>query len=668
MNRAAVQNPSQEPLLQRIHELEAELERREHHYRLMNNAFSRVQESYCEQRTLLQLLPDTVLELETSGNIYFINHDSKNGLLEAQRGSCVYEYLSAEEGGLVSEAIGRMAVTGIPEFFEFERDDGCSVCEYKLYPIDYCEPPRVLLIIRDATIHKDIAKAKSEIATRLSDHLNWTPLGVIYWDLNFRVIEWNSAAEKMFGHSKAETLGRHGFELVILEHNRSRAEAHFDNLLFNDSEENVIISDSLTKDGSEIICTWHNTRLTDVGGAVIGMASLVQDITHQVNARNELKAAKLSAEQSAKAKAEFLANMSHEIRTPMNGILGSSTLLLNEGLTETATQYVDIIHHSAESLLTVINDILDFSKIDAGELKIELIPIDIPKVISDACDLLRDSAHKKSLSMSIDFPEEIPGLYYGDPGRIRQIVLNLVGNAIKFTDKGQVQITVRVAGLDKKCINILVEDTGVGIPEDKLAHIFQDFSQADNSVTRRFGGTGLGLAISKRLAQLMDGEITVESREGIGSKFTVQIGLSSCSGELSDMMLPTIGGVVRNYQKRVLLAEDNKTNSIIAKKILEQLGINVDIVENGMEAVGRVIICDYDLVLMDVQMPIMDGLEAARCIRRTKTIKQPPIVALTANALEDDRRRCINSGMNGFVSKPMRIKMLVNELDLIFSE
>ena len=670
MNTAKADDFNQETLIERVRELEAEVARREYQDMLKNNAFSRVQESYCEQRALLRYMPDTIIELEEYGTIFYVNHDLQNVSASALRGCSVYEYMSAKEGRLISKALELIADTRFPESFEIESADDAQYCalEYKLSPLEYSVPQRVMLIIRDVTEQKKAAKAMYESATKLSNHRSCTPLGVVYWDLDFNVIEWNPAAEKIFGYSKQDALGKNGIELVVLDSNKTIAQDHFDNLLFHCSDENIIAGQSITKDGREITCTWHNTRLTNEDGTVIAMASLIQDVTEQISTRKELKAAKQLAEQSAKTKSEFLANMSHEIRTPMNGILGSASLLLDQDLSTQAKQFVNIIHYSAESLLAVINDILDFSKIDAGEMKTESIPMNIYEVINGACDLLRHSAEQKSLRLHVDISKTLEQYYYGDPSRLRQIILNLVGNAIKFTEHGQVRIGASAGGKDRGDISIVVVDTGVGIPNNKLDQIFQEFSQADNSVTRRFGGTGLGLAISKKLATLMGGDITVESQVGVGSQFAFSVPLSTCKADSGITSESTLKSLTRDYDKHVLLVEDNQTNLIVGKKILERLGIRVDVAVNGVQAIERVLNFDYDLVLMDVQMPTMDGLEATRCIRNDKTLKQPYIIALTANALEEDRRCCMDSGMNGFVSKPMRLNNLIKELDLVFAE
>lgn len=364
------------------------------------------------------------------------------------------------------------------------------------------------------------------------------------------------------------------------------------------------------------------------------------------------RAREIDARRAEELKSTFLANMSHEIRTPMNGVLGMTELLLDTPTTPLQREYLETIRDSAGMLLGIINDILDFSKIEAEKLTIEQVSFDPAKELQEAMGLIRSKVAEKGLRLSID-TEGLPKFVAGDPVRYRQILLNLVGNACKFTADGSIAVKGRVIadGPERIRLRFDVSDTGIGIAPEVQAKLFRSFSQADGSMTRRYGGTGLGLAISKKLALLMGGDLTVESREGVGSTFTFEIEVGVAEWQPVAASTESTPG-----EGRVLLAEDNAVNRRIAKVFLEKAGFSVDVVENGREAVLAATTGLYALALMDVQMPEMDGLTAAAEIRRLEGeagAKRLPIVALTANAMNGDLERCLAAGMDDYMSKPV---------------
>lgn len=397
---------------------------------------------------------------------------------------------------------------------------------------------------------------------------------------------------------------------------------------------------------------------------------LEQRITERTT---ELKAATERAQAASNAKTEFLATMSHEIRTPMNGILGMAQHLSKTDLSEKQKDHVSTMIYSGESLLSIINDILDFSKIEAGKLELEPIPFDMRKIIQEALKLMHSRAKEKGLQLQINFSAESHSLFLGDPGRLRQIILNLVGNAIKFTPKGKVEIRVNVEELDEhnSKLSISVIDTGIGISKDKKEHLFSSFQQADSSTTRKFGGTGLGLAICKKLIELMHGQIGCESNYGEGSEFWFCINLPRTEHALlekteeSQMKVSKIENETPDLPNaRVLLVEDNHINQIVATALLEGLGLQYDVAENGIEAIEKWKSGAYDLVLMDCLMPEMDGYEATRQIRALeKDDEHITIIAVTANVLPSDRDACRAAGMDDFVSKPFDFNILYKALD-----
>ena len=390
-------------------------------------------------------------------------------------------------------------------------------------------------------------------------------------------------------------------------------------------------------------------------------------------ANEEVSKQKDAADSANEAKSQFLANMSHEIRTPMNGILGLTDLLLETELTKTQDDYLKMVKSSADWLITVINDVLDFSKIEANMLSLEAIQFDIRAFLDDTMKPLEFRAKEKGLELNWRVDSEIPKSVIADPVRIRQILVNLVGNGIKFTQQGHVTVTFSVADREDGCLNLrlTVQDSGVGIPADRIDKVFGAFEQADGTTTREFGGTGLGLSICKRLAELMDGRAWAESVLGAGSSFHVQVKvklpdlnekrLRFDPGE-NDNQLTTIQSL------RILLAEDNMVNQKLAQALLAKSGHIVHTVPDGQQAVDTALGSDFDLILMDVQMPIMDGMTATRAIReRWNRDTKIPIIAMTAHAMQGDREKCLQAGMDGYIAKPMNADSLHCEIARVWN-
>ncbi len=500
---------------------------------------------------------------------------------------------------------------------------------------------------------------------RFAAFMQHLPGPAFIFDQDGRVLFANATYCQNLGKLPAEVIGHEMTSLLppyhadyFLSQNRQVLTEHqvcaFEDQLDLDGQMRVYLSIKFPIDHPDGTC--------DIGGIAI-------DITDRKQWENDLRHARDAANIANQTKSTFLAMMSHELRTPLNAVIGMAALLEGTPLTTEQHEYVTTIHTSSELLLTLISDVLDFSKIEAGRLELEKHPFDVRSCVHTACNLLNHHAVDKGLFIRIEVVESVPAMVQGDALRVQQILINLLSNAVKFTERGGIVVSVTTVS-DASPLSVVlqfsVQDTGIGMSAEQQSRLFQAFTQVDTSISRQYGGTGLGLTISQRLSEAMGGGIQVESVEGQGSTFYVTLQFLAVSDAATlphspfkqDSPMALDGSLGEQYPLRVLLVEDNRTNLWVMVRLLERLGYRADVATNGQEALDAVDSQTYDVILMDVQMPVMDGITATRHIRTRATTARLHIIALTAHSTSQDRQHCLDAGMNDYLSKPVRMEQL----------
>lgn len=489
---------------------------------------------------------------------------------------------------------------------------------------------------------------------------------VIVLDNKLRLLDMNPKAKSQFenilGQSMIDDAYGKPFEKVI---------SIWPELL-NTIVSNHIVNEKISFNVGEEVTQFYLKILPihDRNNEISGKLIVMRDITELEQALEEAKESKKQADLANSFKSRFLANMSHEIRTPMNAVIGISDLLYNEETNNEKKDKLRTILSSAESLLSIINDILDYSKIEAGKMQLEHIPYSLAETARDSIEMFRVNALRKGLNIRLSVSSNIPKKVMGDPVRLRQILVNLIGNALKFTSFGHVQLNIDVELKNEvEFIKISVADTGVGIDGERINQLFESFNQLDTSTTRKYGGTGLGLSIVKNLVDIMGGSIDVKSRIGIGTTFEVFLPMEACEEAKEKTPIEIIfEGKNKNIalsKLRILIVEDNKINQELIKTYLKNKDIKFEVADNGVEAIDKIKSTKFDIVLMDIQMPVMDGFEATNRIRSMdcENCSNLVIIALTANAMQGDKEKCIEVGMDNYLSKPVRAKELFTMLE-----
>ena len=632
--------------------------------------------SEAQFRLLFESIPDAVLVHDTDGTILAMNEVGAHWL-ERPAADVVGHHISTlltpyhtPPLGVPQPATTNSSTTALRTMSMVHTGRRMTV-EVTERPIEFHGKPAILSVVRDIT-ERERAMVALQAAKEYAENIINSSLDIIVSvDTERRIIAFNHAAQQAFGYQPDEVLGQPVHLLYAHPavgtgiHHHALTNGHYTGEITNKRKDGTLFESYLSV-----------SVLRDGQGQVLGVMGISRDITERKQAEAALQASKEAAEAANRSKSAFLANVSHEIRTPMNGILGMAELVLGTELSVEQREYLELVKASAEALLGVINDLLDLSKIESGKLVFDPREFSLRASLHEAMKTLAVPAYRKGLELVYEVQPDVPDGLIGDIGRLRQIIVNLVGNAIKFTAQGEVVLRIALyqgancqspspAGdtVNTCALHVSVTDTGIGIPAAQQQAIFEPFVQADGSMTRHYGGTGLGLSIAAQLVALMGGRIWVESTVGTGSTFhvTVPFGVQPGQSPALPVLAPvspqqTTPEAQDGRSLRVLLAEDNAINQRLTVRLLEKRGHTVTVVQDGTEALAALRRQMFDVVLMDIQMPCMDGLETTQAIRAHEqdTATRIPIVAMTAHAMQGDRERCLAAGMDGYVSKPLR--------------
>ena len=637
--------------------------------------------------TLVDNSPDIIYMLDDEGNFKFVG-GAVESLIHFQPDELVGRHYSSlfrpADLPKVSHRFNERR-TGIRSTREFEisipskrpfprtNGNGASIFELYaagMYQDKVASQDKEFLgtygVARDITARKRTARALKESEQRFRELAELLPEILVEFDSEGLVTFFNMKAIESTGYSPEELQRDFPATRLAIAEDQDTFAADIEKLMSGETLPNEEYT-LQRKDGTTFPVIMRSTPITK-RNRIIGGRMLLINITRMKKAKESLEATMEKAEAANQAKSEFLANMSHEIRTPLNGIIGMSELLGGTDLSRKQRDYLSLLKSSGKALMFLINDILDFSKIEAGKLDLEEIPFTLDQVIAEVAQISTDQIKDKKIDLVVSIDKSIPQSLTGDPLRLRQVLVNLISNAVKFTEKGSIQIIAEARQIETDRTEVLfrIADTGIGIDPDNQKKLFTAFTQADGSTTRRFGGTGLGLAISKRIVNMMYGNIWLESELGRGSTFSFTVSFKNLA-DTAALDQDTRAG---SYQPeaaefkdiKLLIVEDSLINQRVAVEILKAAGVHVQTALNGKEALVKLENMDFDIILMDVQMPEIDGLEATRIIRDKLKLSHMPIIAMTAHAMKGDRQKCLAAGMNDYVSKPIDPKQLFNAL------
>ncbi len=617
-------------------------------------------------QALLAAIPDTIILLSADG----VCLDARinlppNAVINSTEwiGAHLNRIFPAEQSQIFLLAVGQVLATGTPETIEYILTVDSAIYHYEAR-IVACGPVQALIILRDITDRKS---ADAEL-TQLKTAIETTEIGITITDLNGKIVFVNPAEARLHGYTIEELLGRHPRVFGSKTDRASQAGRDFQRYV-NWKRERM----NIRKDGTSFPAELISNPILNNHGRYIGMVTICTDITERKKAEDDLRRAKDAAEVASQAKTTFLANMSHELRTPLNGILGFTQILLNDPtISGEHKKSIEIIHSSGSHLLTLINDILDLSKIEAGKLELIDQPFRLEAALSSVIEMVRIKADQKGLIFKYITEPGLSAFLMGDEKRLRQILLNLLGNAVKFTRIGWVQL--HVSGGDN-CLRFEVSDSGTGIPKDQMDAIFEPFQQLKEH--RLYSdGTGLGLPICRQLIEKMGGQLHVKSQLGVGSTFSFQLQLPNVDYTTApEPPAVTIPRKINGYKgdpRRILIVDDRAENRFLLKSLLHPLGFAIDEAENGLTALEQALQFKPHLVLMDMVMPEMDGITAAKLLREQPNGKQIKIIMVTANAFSANREESIASGCDDFIAKPIDMVALLNclqqHLDLSWTD
>ncbi|MEY2932194.1 MAG: hypothetical protein RL033_2943 [Pseudomonadota bacterium] len=620
-------------------------------------AEQRLREVEFNWRILAQNTSDVLLLLDRAGTILFANRGFAGQLPEDLLGADAAHLLQPELASELNRALEQVFGGGVPCAFEnHQAADGASGLWCRLTPqTEDGDVVRAVLCITDTTERRARDAAQRHLAAIVST----TRDAVLSTDTDGRIRTWNRGAELLFGYTEPEVVGK-SVTLLSRAGDRDAQREMIQRLRQGEALESCDVV-RLTKTGKPLRVLLALSALRDEAGRFKGASGVLHDLTHLESLQDSLLEAKQAAESASRMKSQFLANMSHEVRTPLNGVVGAADLLRQTPLSATQASYVATLLDATQRLRMIVDDILDFSKIEAGKLTLESVDFDLKSMLEGSVELFRHAARQQGTELILQLPVQPLPRVVGDPHRLRQVIDNLLSNATKFTTDGEVCVSLQVVEDAASALRARIEvrDTGLGISAEAQSTVFLPFTQADTSTTRRFGGTGLGLPISRQLTQLMGGSLTLQSQLGSGSTFRVEVALvKSGSSARRPAQRPSLPAPAPGAGWRVLVAEDNVINQTIVVAMLEGLGCHVELAKNGRAAVERWHAGGHDAILMDCQMPEMSGFEATLEIRRLEGERHIPIIAMTAQAYPEDRERCLLSGMDDYLAKPVTRKAL----------